>query len=86
MQDIYHQQYDEVIEAIRLFGHVLQSSGFFTLKRKPETSEQAKAQNYGPKTLPLGSMYPNSTYFGPKGTYHRNYFKAKVYTIWVHGP
>ena len=30
-------------------------------------------------------MYPNSIYFGPKVLY-RDYFKAKVYAIWVHGP
>ena len=30
-------------------------------------------------------MYPNSIYFGPKNLY-RDYFKAKVYAIWVHGP
>ena len=29
-------------------------------------------------------MYPNSIYFGPK--VYRDYFKAKVYTVWVHGP
>ena len=33
-----------------------------------------------------GSMYPNSIYFGAQCTYIREYFKAKVYTVLVHGP
>ena len=33
---------------------------------------------------PYGSIYPNSIYFGPKSTDIG--MKAKVYTIWVHGP
>ena len=33
-----------------------------------------------------GSMCPNRLYFGPDVPIYREYLKAKVYTIWVHGP
>ena len=32
----------------------------------------------------IGSMYPLTV--APKYLQKRDYFKAKVYTIWVHGP
>ena len=38
------------------------------------------------RTYAKGPWYPNTIYFGPKVPIYRDYFKAKVCTIWAHGP